>query len=145
MYKRQLRWGRKIGSAPAFLPRHLASPKGLPRWWFQQRRSCLVGEKGLERIDGFSMHSYGECIFNLQTFQPTDTIQIRIKFVGRDSTVLFYPGFELWRGRSSFAYSIETTQKGIATLELAFSATLDTVPSPPYRACCHSLSRLKDA
>ena len=31
------------------------------------------------------------------------------------------------------------------TLELAFSATLDTVPSPPYRACYHSLSRLKDA
>ena len=34
---------------------------------------------------------------------------------------------------------------GIVTLKLAFSATLDTVPSPPYRARYHSLSRLKDA
>ena len=33
----------------------------------------------------------------------------------------------------------------IVTLELAFSATLDAVPSPSYRARYHSLSRLKDA
>ena len=36
-------------------------------------------------------------------------------------------------------------QCGIVTLELAFSATLDTVPSPRYRARYHNLLRLKDA
>ena len=30
-------------------------------------------------------------------------------------------------------------------LKLAFSATLDAVPRPLFRACYHSLSRLKDA
>ena len=36
-------------------------------------------------------------------------------------------------------------QCGIVTLEVAFSTTLDAVPSPPYRAHYHSLSILKDA
>ena len=40
-----------------------------------------------------------------------------------------------------FVFSVE----GIVTLELAFSATLDAVPTPPYRARYHSLLRLKDA
>ena len=40
-----------------------------------------------------------------------------------------------------FVFSVE----GIVTLELAFSATLDAVPSPPHRAHYHSLPRLKDA
>ena len=48
---------------------------------------------------------------------------------------------ELGRGQIGFVFSVE----GMVTLELAFSATLDVVPSPPYRACYHSLSRLKDA
>ena len=48
---------------------------------------------------------------------------------------------ELDRGQIVFVFSVE----GIITLELAFSATLDAVPSPPYRARYHSLSRLKDA
>ena len=48
---------------------------------------------------------------------------------------------ELDRGQIVFVFSVE----GIVTLELAFSATLDAVPSPPYRACYHSLLRLKDA
>ena len=48
---------------------------------------------------------------------------------------------ELDRGQIVFAFSVE----GIVTLELAFSATLDAVPSPLFRACYHSLSRLKDA
>ena len=48
---------------------------------------------------------------------------------------------ELDRGQIVFVFSVE----GIATLQLAFSATLDAVPGPPYRACYHSLSRLKDA
>ena len=48
---------------------------------------------------------------------------------------------ELDRGQIAFVFSVER----IATLELAFSATLDAVPSPPYRARCHSLLRLKDA
>ena len=46
------------------------------------------------------------------------------------SSILFYPGFVPWRGHSSFTYSVKT---------------LDAVPSPPYRTCYHSLSRLKDA
>ena len=47
---------------------------------------------------------------------------------------------ELDRGQIVFVFSVE----GTVTLELALSATLDTVPRPPYRACYHSLSRLKD-
>ena len=46
------------------------------------------------------------------------------------SSTLFYPDFVPWRGHSSFAYNVKT---------------LDAVPSPPYRAGYHSLSRLKDA
>ena len=45
------------------------------------------------------------------------------------------------RGPIGFVFSVE----GIVTLELASSATLGAVPSPPYRARYHSLSRLKDA
>ena len=48
---------------------------------------------------------------------------------------------ELDRGQIAFIFSVE----GIVILELAFSAILDAVPSPPYRARYHSLSRLKDA
>ena len=48
---------------------------------------------------------------------------------------------ELDRGQIVFVFSVER----MVTLELAFSATLDAVPSPPYRAHYHSLSRLKDA
>ena len=48
---------------------------------------------------------------------------------------------ELDRVEIVFVFSME----GIVTLELAFSATLDAVPRPPYRAHHHSLSRLKDA
>ena len=48
---------------------------------------------------------------------------------------------ELDGGQIGFVLSVE----GIVTLELAFSATLDAVPSPPYKACYHSLSQLKDA
>ena len=48
---------------------------------------------------------------------------------------------ELNRGQIVFVFSVE----GIVTVKLAFSATLDAVSSPPYRACHHSLSRLKDA
>ena len=48
---------------------------------------------------------------------------------------------EVDRGQIAFVSSVE----GMVTLELAFSATLDVVPSPLFRACCHSLSRLKDA
>ena len=35
--------------------------------------------------------------------------------------------------------------EGIVTLVLAFSATLDAIPRPLFRAHYHSLSRLKDA
>ena len=45
------------------------------------------------------------------------------------------------RGQIVFVFSVE----GIVTLELAFSATLDVVPRPLFRARYHSLSRLKDA
>ena len=48
---------------------------------------------------------------------------------------------ELDRGQIVFAFGVEE----IVTLKLAFSATLDAVPSPPYSALYHSLSRLKDA
>ena len=48
---------------------------------------------------------------------------------------------ELDRGQIIFVFSVE----GMVTLELAFSATLDAVSSPPERACYHILSRLKDA
>ena len=48
---------------------------------------------------------------------------------------------ELDRGQIVFVLSVE----GIVPLELAFSATLDTVPSPPYRVRYHSLSTLKHA
>ena len=48
---------------------------------------------------------------------------------------------ELDRGEIVFVFNVE----GIVTLKLAFSATLDTVPSPPYRARYHSFLRLKDA
>ena len=48
---------------------------------------------------------------------------------------------ELDRGQIVFVFSVE----GIVTLELAFSATLDAVPSSLFRAHYHSLSRLKDA
>ena len=48
---------------------------------------------------------------------------------------------ELDRGQTVFVFSVE----GMVPLGLAFSATLDAVPSPPYRAHYHSLLRLKDA
>ena len=48
---------------------------------------------------------------------------------------------ELDRGQIGFVFSVE----GIVTLKLAFSTRLDAVPSPPYRARYHSLSRMKDA
>ena len=48
---------------------------------------------------------------------------------------------EMDKGQVVFVFSVEE----IVTLELAFSATVDAVPSPPYRTCYHSLSRLKDA
>ena len=48
---------------------------------------------------------------------------------------------EMGRGQIVFVLSVE----GMVTLELAFSATVDNVPSPPYRAYDHSLSRLKDS
>ena len=48
---------------------------------------------------------------------------------------------ELDRGQIVFVFSVE----GIVTLELAFSATLDAIPRPLFRACYHSLSRLKGA
>ena len=48
---------------------------------------------------------------------------------------------ELDRGQTVSVFSVE----GMVTLELAFSATRDAVPSPLYRARYHSLSRLKDA
>ena len=49
--------------------------------------------------------------------------------------------WELNREQIAFVLSVE----GTVTLKLAFSATLDAVPDPPYRACYHSLSRLRDA
>ena len=39
---------------------------------------------------------------------------------------------------SSDIYVKRYHSSGIVTLELDFSATLDAVPSPPYRACYHS-------
>ena len=48
---------------------------------------------------------------------------------------------ELDRGQIGFVFSVEE----FVTLELAFSATPDTVPRPPYGVQYHSLSRLKDA
>ena len=48
---------------------------------------------------------------------------------------------ELDRGQIVFVVSVE----GIVILELTFSATLDAVPSPLFRARFHSLLRLKDA
>ena len=48
---------------------------------------------------------------------------------------------ELDRGQIVFVFNVEE----IVTLELAFSATLEAVPRPPYRALYHSLLRLKDA
>ena len=48
---------------------------------------------------------------------------------------------ELERGQIVFVLSVEW----IVTLKLAFSATLDVVPSPLFRARYHSLSRLKYA
>ena len=42
---------------------------------------------------------------------------------------------ELDRGQIVFFFSVE----GMVTLELAFLATRDAVPSPPYRACYLSL------
>ena len=48
---------------------------------------------------------------------------------------------ELDRGQIGFVFSVE----GIVTFELAFSATVDAVPRPLFRAHYHSLSRLKDA
>ena len=48
---------------------------------------------------------------------------------------------ELDRGQIAFVFSVEE----IVTLILAFSATLDAVPRPLFRACYHSLSRLMDA
>ena len=48
---------------------------------------------------------------------------------------------ELDRGQTIFVLSVE----GIATLELVFSATLDAVRSPLFRARYHSLSRLSGA
>ena len=46
---------------------------------------------------------------------------------------------ELDREQTVFVFSVE----GIVILELAFSATLDDVPRPQFRAGYHSLSRLK--
>ena len=43
---------------------------------------------------------------------------------------------KLDRGQIGFVFSVEE----IVTLELAFSATLDAVPSSPYRARYHSLT-----
>ena len=48
---------------------------------------------------------------------------------------------ELDMGQIVFVLSVER----MVTLELAFSATLDAVPRPLFRARHHSLSRLKDA
>ena len=48
---------------------------------------------------------------------------------------------ELDSGQIAFVFNVEE----IVTLELAFSATLNAVPRPLYRAHYHSLSRLKDA
>ena len=48
---------------------------------------------------------------------------------------------ELDKGQIVFVFSVE----GMVTLELAFSATLDAVPSLLFRASYHSLSRVKDA
>ena len=48
---------------------------------------------------------------------------------------------ELDRGQIIFVFSVE----GIVTLELAFSATLDGVPKPLFRARYHSLLKLKNA
>ena len=48
---------------------------------------------------------------------------------------------ELDRGQIVFVFSVE----GIVTLELAFSAILNAVPNPLFRACYHCLLRLKDA
>ena len=45
---------------------------------------------------------------------------------------------ELDRGQIVFVFSVE----GIVSLTLAFSATLDTVPRPLFRAHYYSLSRL---
>ena len=45
------------------------------------------------------------------------------------------------RGQIIFVFSVQV----IVTLEVAFSATLDAVPSPLFRAHYHSLSRLNDA
>ena len=45
------------------------------------------------------------------------------------------------RGQTVFLFNVEE----IVTLELAFSATLDAVQRPPYRARYHSLLRLNDA
>ena len=47
---------------------------------------------------------------------------------------------ELDRGQIVFVFSAE----GIVILELAFSGTLDAVPSPLFTARYRSLSRLKD-
>ena len=48
---------------------------------------------------------------------------------------------ELEKGQIVFVFSVE----GTVTLELAFSATLDAVPRPLFRAHYHSLLRLQDA
>ena len=48
---------------------------------------------------------------------------------------------ELDRGQIVFFFS----EEGIVTLKLVFSATLDAVPRPLFKARYHSLSRLKDA
>ena len=45
------------------------------------------------------------------------------------------------RGQIVFVFNVEE----IVTLELAFSTTQDAVPRPVFRACCHSLLRLRDA
>ena len=48
---------------------------------------------------------------------------------------------KLDRGQIVFVFSVE----GIVTLKWAFSATLDDVPGPLFRAHYHSLLRLNDA
>ena len=48
---------------------------------------------------------------------------------------------ELARRQIVFVFSVE----GIVTFELAFSGTLDAVTRSLFRACYHSLLRLKDA
>ena len=73
---------------------------------------------------------------NLSQFEEALVQQAEAKRQSRSSKIR-----ELDRGQIVFVLIVE----GIVTLKLAFSVTVDGVPSPPYRARYHSLSRLKDA